>query len=96
MGTKPVRVPESSYEQLRETAMELNKPLSETVRIVLETGFQHLNTGDHIELDPDLNREFQDSIPYDSEQEAIAKLDELQQRQRERNRERSELEPAPQ
>ncbi len=91
MGTKPVRVPEDSYERLRQTAIELDKPLSETVRIVLEAGFQNLDTGDYIELDPDLNREFQETVPFDSEREALAKLNELQQRQRERNRERSEL-----
>jgi len=92
MGTKPIRIPEHSYEQLRETAIELDLSLSEAARIVLENGFETLNTGEHIELDSDLNQEFQAGIPYDSEEEAMQKLDRLQQRQRERNRERSDLE----
>jgi hypothetical protein len=96
MGTQPVRIPENSYEQLRKTAMELDVSLSEAAKIVLEHGFSSLDTGDYISLDPDLNREFQDGMPYDSDTGALEKLDELQQRQRERNRERSDLSPEPQ
>jgi hypothetical protein len=95
MATTPVRIPEDSYEELRETAIELDVSLSEAASIVLETGFRHLNTDEYIELDRDLNQEFQEALPFDSEQEALAKMDELQQRQRERNRERSELGPDP-
>lgn len=95
MASQTVRIPEDSYEQLRETAAELNVPLSEAAGIVLESGFSNLNTGDHIELDPDLNQEFQNGIPYDSEQAALSKLDDLKQRQRERNRGRSDLSPDP-
>lgn len=95
MATTPVRIPEDSYQELRETAIELDVSLSEAASIVLETGFRYLNTDEYIDLDRDLNQEFQESLPFESEQQALDKMDELQQRQRERNRERSELSPDP-
>lgn len=76
--------------------MELDVSLSKAAQIVLERGFCDLNTGDYIQLDPDLNQEFQEAMPFETDTGALDKLEELRQRQRERNRERSDLSPEPQ
>lgn len=95
MATTPVRVPEDSYQRLKDTAQKLDMSLSETAQIVLETGFDHLILDEYIDWDQDLQQEFQNTLPFQSEQEAMAKMEELNQRQIERNRERSTLRQTP-
>jgi len=97
MGTKPVRVPEDTYETVRDVAVKLDVPLSEAANLVLETGLEHLNLEKHLVLDPDLDEKRTEAfLEADSDTEIFETERELYQRQVDRNRERSDLtEPAP-
>lgn len=97
MATKPVRVPDDTYEDVREIAAKLNLSLSQTTDLVLETGLQSFSLEKHLVLDPDLQRELTETLAEGDSEREIWELDEeLHQRQIERNRERSELTERPQ
>jgi len=96
MASKPVRVPEETYEEVREIAVKLDMPLSRATEIVLENGLEHFRLREHLTLDPDLQEEMGQALfeaGSDTEMEDIDR--QINQRQVERNRERSDLtEPA--
>lgn len=96
MASKPVRLPEDTYEEIRDVAVKLNVPLSEATDLVLETGLQHFRLEDHLSLDPDLQQELSQALlEADSEDEIWDRDRKLRRQQVERNRERSDLtEPA--
>jgi hypothetical protein len=96
MPSTAVRVPDETYERLRETAIDLDVPISEAAQIVLESGFDHVNYQEHLELDPDLaQKQAQELVDCSSEPEGREIVQEYQERQRERNRGRSDLAPDP-
>jgi len=96
MASKPVRVPEETYEKVREVAVKLDVPLSRATEIVLETGLDHFRLQEHLTLDPDLQDEMGQALFEAGSDTEMADIDrQITQRQIERNRERSELtEPA--
>lgn len=78
----------------------LNKPLSETASVLIETGFSNVDVSEHLDLDPDLRREreelFEETKNPDSGTDladVYDKTQEVRERQIERNRGQSDWEP---
>lgn len=97
MGTTPVRIPDETYDEVRDVAVKLDVSLSEAAQILLEEGLDGFVLSKYLTLDPDLQQESVEAgMRADTDTEALAKMDELERRQMDRNRERSDLVSGPQ